>query len=521
MQARSRSCSRHHGYAVVAGDSRGTGASTGKWPHHRSREETLDFGEVVDWIVAQPWSNGIVGAIGTSYSANTADWVAQNTRAAVKAIIPRFPDSDPYTDLYLPGGIWHVAFGKKWSDRVKAQGLNEKRTGPDGIPRGVKPVDADRNGLMLEAAIRARRDVPPFYDGFIQLTYRDDVSDLWGLSFSDWSIQNQRGAMERSRTAMYAWGGWFDAGTQAGVLRRFMTWSNVQRAIIGPWSHGGRHHASPYLPSDTPTDPDADTQAMESVCYFDHYLKGIDHGIPDKQLIYYTIREEKWKTTDVWPPIGTTNQRWYMAEGNALSRTAPTATSGADRYVVDFEATTGLTNRWQTQSGGGDVIYPDRTEADRGLLTYTTPPLNQDLEVTGYPVVSLHVTSTTTDGAFFAYLEDVGPSDRVTYLTEGHLRALHRKVSRDPPPYIEPVPYHSFDRKDGESLMPGAPAELTFGLLPISALIRRGHRIRIAIAGADKDTFARIPAEGPPPVTELARARLRASFVDLPAIERK
>ncbi len=52
-----------------------------------------------------------------------------------------------------------------------------------------------------------------------------------------------------------------------------------------------------------------------------------------------------------------------------------------------------LTNRWQTQSGGGDVICPDRTEADRRLLAYTTPPLNQDLEVTGYPVVELSAGS--------------------------------------------------------------------------------------------------------------------------------
>ena len=510
-----------YGYAVVSGDSRGTGASFGEWPHHRSRDETMDFGEVVDWIVSQPWSDGIVGAIGTSYSANTADWVAQNTRTAVKAIIPRFPDHDPYTDLYLPGGIWHVAFGKKWSDRVKAQDLNVKRVGADGIARGVKPVDADGDGRLLEAAVLERRNVLPFYDGFIEVTYRDDVSNLWGLSFSDWSIQNQRGAMERSKVAMYTWGGWFDAGTQSGVLRRFMTWSNTQRAIIGPWSHGARYHASPYLPTDTPTEPDADTQAMETVCYFDHYLKGIDNGIPNKQLVYYTVGEERWKTTDTWPPAGVGTERWYMTADNGLTRSAPSATEGADRYVVDFETSTGLTNRWQTQSGGGDVIYADRADADRRLLTYTSPPLTADLEVTGYPVVTLQMTSTATDGAFFVYLEDVDPSGRVTYLTEGHLRALHRKVSTDPPPYVEPVPYHSFRREDGAPLIAGQVAELSFGLLPTSVLIRQGHRIRIAIAGADKDTFAQIPSQGPPPTITVQRNEVHASFVDLPTMNRE
>ena len=65
------------GYAVITGDSRGTGASFGLWPYHRAPDETKDFGEIVDWIVEQPWSSGVVGGFGTSYTANTADWLAQ------------------------------------------------------------------------------------------------------------------------------------------------------------------------------------------------------------------------------------------------------------------------------------------------------------------------------------------------------------------------------------------------------------------------------------------------------------
>jgi hypothetical protein len=66
-----------HGYAVVYGDVRGTGASFGAWPHHRARDETLDFGEIIDWIAAQPWSDGQVAGGGVSYSANTADWMVE------------------------------------------------------------------------------------------------------------------------------------------------------------------------------------------------------------------------------------------------------------------------------------------------------------------------------------------------------------------------------------------------------------------------------------------------------------
>jgi len=389
------------------------------------------------------------------------------------------------------------------------------------VPRGVKPVDGPEGAGLLHAAIQERRTLPGYYEGLVQVTYRDDRPDVWGDSFGDFSIQDQKTTMERTGVPMYTWGGWFDAGTQAGVLRRFTSWSIPQRAIIGPWSHGARHHASPYLPADAPTTPDARTQDLETVCFFDQTLKGAGPPAGGKHLVYYTVGEERWKTTSEWTPAGSTTRRWYFGPGGTLVTDAPTDPAGADRYQVDFTTTTGLTNRWQTQSGGGDVIYPDRAQEDRRLLTYTSAPLAEDVEITGHPVVTLEIASTATDGAFFVYLEDVDPSGKVIYLTEGHLRALHRKVSSDPHPFTEPVPYHSYRRADGAPLVPGQVARLTFGVLPTSALIRRGHRIRIAVAGADQDTFVRIPADGPAPLITVYRSRAAPSFVDLPVIPRR
>lgn len=69
-------------------------------------------------------------------------------------------------------------------------------------------------------------------------------------------------------------------------------------------------------------------------------------------------------------------------------------------------------------------------------------------------------------------------------------------------------------------LTPGEVAELSFGLLPTSVLIRKNHQIRIAIAGHDKDNFARIPAEGTPIITVL-RNKVHASFIDLPIVSKE
>jgi predicted acyl esterase len=82
------------------------------------------------------------------------------------------------------------------------------------------------------------------------------------------------------------------------------------------------------------------------------------------------------------------------------------------------------------------------------------------------------------------------------------------------------VPYHSFKQKDALPLVPGQTVELKFGLQPTSVLVRKGHRLRIAIAGHDKNTFARVPAEGIPTVT-VARNRHHTSSIELPAVERK
>jgi putative CocE/NonD family hydrolase len=504
------------GYAVVTGDSRGTGASFGRWPYHRSPDEVRDFGEIADWIVSQPWSNGAVGGFGTSYTANTADWMAQINHPAVKAIVPRFPDFDPYADLYFPGGIFHIAFGQGWSRSVKDMDLNVKVGDP---PRGVKPVDEDADGALLAQAIEERRDVPEVFEGLSQVTFRDDRPDVWGVSMLDWSIHTHIDDVERSRVPIFSWGGWLDAGTAAGVLHRFSTLSNPQKAIIGPWSHGGGHHASPFHLPDVETVPSPEAQLGESLCYFDRYLKGVENGTPERLLIYYTMGEEAWKSTDRWPPAGAGSRSIYLAAENVLSFEPPVEDSGEDLYTVDFEATTGTTNRWHTQQNGQDVVYSDRAGADERLLTYTSEPLEEDIEVTGTPVVRLHVRSTTEDSAFHVYLEDVDPAERVLYVTEGQLRALHRKVASEPPPYTIFGPYHSYLSKDALPMIPGEPAEIEVALHPTSVLFRKGHRIRLAIGGADKDTFARVPGSGTPQWT-IERNRSRVSEVVLPVIER-
>jgi len=287
--------------------------------------------------------------------------------------------------------------------------------------------------------------------------------------------------------------------------------------ILGS-SHGGRFHASPYVVKSDPVDPIPSyiDQLKMQLRFFDHYLKGIDNGVMNEPAItYFTMGKEKFKTTDVWPPRGTERLRLYMRENGLLSSSSPEAPVGDDSYVVDFDVTTGSNNRWMTQMGQPVLGLHDRRKMDERMLIYTSRPLPFDVEITGYPVISLMAASTHADGAFLAYLEDVSEDGRSVYVTEGGLRAIHRKVSESP--YNESGPYHSFAEKDAMPLVPGEIAEITFKLLPTSVLIRTGHRIRVAVAGADKDILGRIPAEGTPTIT-VSRNKKHASYIDIPVI---
>ena len=492
-----------HGYATVFVDARGTGASFGVWKAPFTQDEMKDYNEVVNWIVAQPWSNGKVGAIGNSYVGNTALWLASTMNPAVKAVIPRHYEFDLYDETPYPGGLLTDWLIKTW---------NEGNHQLDNNP-GVRLVDEDTDQKLYQEAIKHRAENMDVYAAALQTTFRDDRA--FGTTLDELSLHSYTAQIEKSNVAINEWGGWFDACTAEAVLKTFLTLKNYQRAVIGPWNHGASQNASPFQ---TPASQRVMLQ-FEFLRFFDHYLKDIDTGLDnDKRLFYFTVGEERWKSTDKWPVAGTTMTSWYFNENNSLGEKQPTANGGEDRYTVNFDATTGTKNRWHTQVGGV-VVYPDRAEEDKKLLTYTTAPLEADLEITGHPVVSLFITSTHTDGAFFVYLEDVDENGKVTYLTEGELRALHRRISSEPSPTKLPIPYHTFLRKDALPLKPGEIAELRFALQPLSVLIKKGHRLRVAIAGHDKDTFIRIPAEGVPAISMQRNSRA-LSRIEVPIIKR-
>jgi predicted acyl esterase len=423
-------------------------------------------------------------------------------------------DFDAWADLTAPGGVINSFLLREWG---KAVGAMDRNTPSGNPPRGVRPIDGDSGRALLAAAVKDHEGNPPLDEISPRAIHRDDVLPEWAGSSDDYATFRWREPIERARVPIFGWASWYDAGTSNGAISRWLTWKTPQFLVIGAWSHGGGHHASPFLAPETATDPSSASQQDAAACWFDRYLRGGTSGPAPGRIWYYTVGEERWKSTDDWPVSGTKQERWYLGSEKVLSRATPTG-SDSDEYQVDFDATTGTQNRWYTQLGGGDVVYPDRAESDRRLLTYTSAPLDRDVEVTGNPVITLRLTTTAKGRHLFRISGGCGA--RWT----GDLRD-RRDAARDPPPGDDgalsgalPLPLLPRAGRCGIGAWRDDGAQVR--TLPGVSAVQEGTPIRIALAGADKDTFGRVPAEGAV-MWKVSRTGGAPSYVDLPIVERR
>lgn len=509
-----------HGFALIDVDVRGTGASFGKVIHEWQTEDTQDAYEIVDWIISQEWSNGKVGAFGFSYPGTTALLMLETNHPAVMAVRPSFFEFDAVQDIAMPGGI-KTKFLYSWGEFTKALDNNIYLSSDDQQAEkviGVKPVDDDRDRNLLQAAIYAHKSNNHAHTLNLD-TDIDQPIEKSGRILKEMLVYPRQAKIEKLGRAIDIWGSWMDANTADTVLRVFTNFGNPQRAVIGAWNHGGTLYNSPFVPADSPLDISAEEQLNEALAFFDQTL-GNDPGRFSENILYYlTMGEEKWKSTRIWPLPNTLVQRWYFQPGKGLSNHLPMSSDHEEIYKIEYSHTTGTNNRWWTEMEGSPVIYADRMGQDEKLLVYESQPLEQDLEITGYPIVNLMVRSTHEDGAFFVYLECVDPQGQVIYITEGMLRGVNRKVMQGVLPYKTCVPFHSLSINERQPIMPGEITPLHFGLFPTSVLIKKGWKIRVAIGGADADSFERIPANGFPTIV-VQDNKKNPSFIEFPVIPR-
>ncbi|ONG57868.1 hydrolase [Pseudoroseomonas deserti] len=507
------------GYAVVVVDVRGTGASFGTRDSFRSPRERDDSREIAEWIVAQPWSDGRIGATGISYPGAASDFLASTGHEAVKAIAPLFAVWDTYADNYYPGGILLKELARSYDELMVAMDHDRRDllknfvyyANPDLA--GPHPVDEDPDGALLAQAIgeHAGNFRQPDFMG--EFRFREEPlpydPSFSSASFSPYSVRDGI----REDVAVLAVSGWMDgAGYANGAIARFLTLDrNPVHLLLGPWDHGARCNVSPWRNQQAP-----DFALLGEVLrFFDHYLLGRDTGLEQEAPVhYFGLHAEAWMAAPSWPPLPDT-RRLHLAPGGVLAEAAPAAATVAETRA-DFAAGSGHGTRFERIAGINSVLYyADWQEREGRLIGWSSAPLAEDTELTGHGIADLQLACSEPDAALFAYLSEVEADGTVRYVTEGLLRALHRRESPAPANYRTSWPFRSFRREDAAPLVPGQVERIRIPLLPVSWVFRAGSRIRLSIAGADADHCVQVP-HGRPPLLSLRLGGADGSALDLP-----
>jgi hypothetical protein len=504
------------GYALVAVDVRGTGASFGIRDSFRSPRERDDYARIAEWVTAQPWSDGRIGATGISYVGAACDFLASSGNPAVRAIAPLSAVWDTYIDHYYPGGLLLNRLAQSYDavmlalDHDRRDLLGEFAYFKDPTLAGPAPVDADPRGDARDAAVRehiANFRMPAFITEF---RYHDDAlpydPEFTPASFSPCQYAHRI----KSDVAVLSVSGWMDgAGYQNGAIARFLTLPNRNKhLLLGPWDHGARINVSPWRRAEAP-EFSLDGELLR---FFDTYLMELETGLSrEPQVHYFCMHADIWREATQWPPVET-SRRLFLGESGALS-TSPGA--GEDRFTVHFGFGTGTHTRYG-RLAAHDIrtYYDDWQPREATLPCYRSEPLDTAVELVGHAVLGLHLAVSEPDAALHVYLSEEEPDGTVRYVTEGVLRALHRKLSPCPPNYRASWPYHSCDRGDAAPLVPGRAEEIVITLLPTAWRFGKASRIRVAIAGADADHYGQVP-HGRPSVFTINRGK---SFLDLPCL---
>jgi len=491
------------GYAVVAVDVRGTGASFGTRDAFRSPRERDDYRAIADWIVAQPWSDGTIGATGISYVGAACDFLASTGHPAVRAIAPLFAVWDTYADHYFPGGLLLNRLAENY-DRLMIALDHDRRDLVRGYAyfqdphlRGPQPVDDDPDGTARDEAVREHAGNFRMPDFITEFRFREEPLP-YDAGFSSASFSPYRYAADMSADiAVLSVSGWMDgAGYANGALARFLTLPNrAQHLLLGPWDHGARINVSPWR--DDPTPRFALTG--EILRFFDHYLMRRATGLETESRVhYFSLHDEAWHAAESWPPLAT-HRQFHPGAGGTLGAGPET---GTETHQVDFGRGTGGNTRYERLAAHDTRdYYVDWQGRDDAMLSWTSAPLARAGWLAGHAVLTLRLAADRKDCAVHAYVSEVEADGIVRYVTEGMLRALHRQEQPPPSVYRASWPWRSFTRADAAPLVPGEPVTLRFALLPTAWRFAAGSRIRLSITGADADHFGQVPHGSPPRFT--------------------
>ena len=475
------------GYAVVLQDTRGRFASEGEF--NANFQEIEDGADCYAWVAAQPWCNGAIGTLGQSYLGQVQWLAAPHMPAAVKAMCVLLAPVDHYSDIAYRGGVLNLGSMLYWASMM-AIGEQERR-----VARGTATVqDVQRQAAALgnllqlyaETPISAMahlRGVSPHFFHWVTHPAYDDY----------WRGIDARHFAQLDKPVLHI-GGWFDIflngtlQTYIGMRKHAKSEAARQRQklLIGPWAHG-TNWTSSYHEQEFGLHGSGMAANLTGLQlrWMDRWVKGVENGIEDEKPVrIFVMGIDQWRDEDDWPLPDTQYTPFYLHSNGhantllgdgALTTVAPGHES-ADCFTYD--------PRNPVPSVGGANLTPfassigprdqQEVEARADVLVYTTPVLEDAVEVTGPITAILYVASSASDTDITCKLVDVYPDGRAMLLTDGILRLRYR---------------HSFEQP--MRMTPGDVVEAHVDLWSTANVFLPGHRVRIEVSSSCFPKFAR------------------------------
>lgn len=521
------------GYAVVVQDVRGRYNSEGKW--RPLRDDGPDGADLLKWIAEQPWSNGKVGTVGTSYGGATQHALAIANAPALAAMVP----VDAMSNAGRFGVRHNGAFELRWLNWVMTLGIASGTTAsPTGLVKATKGEQAAARAANPKAAVPALIEMGDHVREYVRaLPMRPDTTPLkFAPEYQQWLIEAMdHGDNDKFWTDMgasvvdhldtyqdvpaYHVTGWYDSwGSQVANLNYVQlskSKKSLQRLLIGPWTHGGQGISYSGI-AEFGKEAAVDMNAVR-LRWFERWLlgreNGVDHEAPVRIFVMGSGDPHKtpegrlfvggaWRDEHEWPLARTVYTPFYLHANGLLSPRKPQEPEASTRYA--FDPQNPVPTIGGNVSSEGDLMprgamdqrcYPEHwlckdtlpLSARKDVVVFQTPPLDRDIEVTGRLVVKLWASSDGPDTDFTAKLIDVYPPSGDfpagvdLNVGDSIVRARYRE-----------------SLKTAKMLEPGRPAEFTIEMYPTSLVFRRGHRIRLDISSSNFPRFDINPNTGEP-----------------------
>jgi putative CocE/NonD family hydrolase len=531
------------GYIVVLNDVRGRYASEGHW--RLMVDDPQDGYDVVEWIAAQPWSDGKVGTFGTSYPGGTQHALAEMGPPHLTAMVPIDALSNCGVAGMRHGGAFELRFAN-WIFQIGAPNAKAALADPAlqaALAESGRRVREHLDHLPLYPGNSPLRVVPEYESWLVEALRSGPESGFWkarGMSVVD-HIDDYADVPVLHVT------GWYDSWTRQ-VTMNYEALSkskkSPQRLVIGPWVHGGQ---GSNVSGEVEFTEDAAIDLLGfRLRWYDRWLGGESNGVEDDPpvLIYVMGTGDDrrspagrlrhggfWRAEREWPLARAVATSYYLHPDLSLTAEPPDESDSRTTYHFDpahpvptvggnissnmgLMANGGLDQRPRddTHAAGSRIPLAERPD----VLAFRTEPLGADVEVTGTVEVQLFVSSSAPDTDFTAKLIDEIPPNPDYPLGfdlnigDSILRARYRE-SLDAPKLLEP----------------GEVVPLTIRLYPTAHVFKRGHRIRVDVSSSNYPRFDVNPNTGAPLGTGRARVvaensvwhdRDRPSRVVLPVV---